>query len=150
MPETEEEILGLARQADDAKDRAYLLLLLRINSSLEANTAACNEISKEIQTHREEFEEHRKEFQKHVADEAALFNQGRGLWKATAVVLSVAQVVAIGLATWYVNKQDDEARQLREISTAIVKSQAKHDELERVDTTTNTRLLRLERKVFGE
>ena len=149
MPATEEEILELARRENDPKDRAYLLLLLKINSNLEANTQATKDISSEIQTHRAEFEQHRIEFRKHVTDEAALFNQGRGMWRVTAVVLTVMQVAAFSLASWYVNKQDDESKQLKAISDSVVRNEAKHDEIYKTDAGLLHRIESLEKKVFG-
>jgi len=147
---TEAEILALAQQADDAKDRAYLLLLLKINNSLEANTEATQEIAKEIQGHVADFASHRIDFQKHVQEEAALFNQGRGAWKVTAVVLSVAQIAAFAVASWYISKQNDEAIQLKAMSEAIIRNESRHNEFFNTEKLMQERIEKLERKAFGQ
>ena len=157
MDAMEQEIMDMARTANDPKDRTYLLLLLRIVTSLEANTATTKEISAEILEHRAGFEQHRVEFRKHVEDEAALFNQGRGMWRMWAAFFGLAQIVGFSVVTWYIRQQAETTTELKGVSAAVIQSQAKHEQLDLVDRQLRDvdrdileRILRIERKVYGQ
>jgi anti-sigma-K factor RskA len=77
-------------------------------------------------------------------------NQGKGAWKVTAVVLSIAQVAGFALATWYVRQQGETTMELKNLNTAIIQAQAKEREMDVTDHALATRIERIERKLFGQ
>ena len=87
----QDEIRKLIADADDPKDRAFLIILSAINDSLIANTQTISSVSEKLDTHLTKFEEHTR-------IEEAMVNQGRGMWKLAAGFLGVLQ--AVGLALW--------------------------------------------------
>jgi hypothetical protein len=82
---------------NDPKQRAFLIVLNSINTSLVANTNTIREISSKLETHLTKFEERTKA-------EDALVNKGKGAWTILAWVLGVAQVIVGGL--WVETRSD--------------------------------------------
>lgn len=147
---TEAEILALAKDADDPRDRGFLVLLLKMHKSLDANTRATEQIAAEFVEHRKQFHEHREEFSQHVDDERALFNQGRGAWKILATVLTVAQVAAFSILTWYVRADDKRQDTIEAISQSLIKSDSAHVSMDQATQMLMQRVDRLEKKVFDK
>ncbi len=88
-----EDIHRLILASDDPKDKAVLLILLRISQNLEANTELTAKLSANLDAHVSKFNDHEKM-------EMALFNQGRGLWRVMVWVLGIAQA---GLGYGFLN-----------------------------------------------
>lgn len=87
---TVHDIEQMIADEDDHKQRAFLIVLNSINNSLIANTHTIREVSTKLETHLTNFETHTKE-------EDALLNKGRGAWKVVAWVVTVAQVIGLGI-----------------------------------------------------
>lgn len=85
---TEEKILELIEQTHDSKDKAFLLILMKINSNLTQNTQATNDISDRV-------EEIIKHVDEHIKTEDALLNKGKGSLTIIMWLLGVAQGVAV-------------------------------------------------------
>ncbi len=78
----------LIQQANDPSDRAMLVVLNKMASSLDANTRLTEAVSTRL-------EEHIESFQEKVEEDNAIKNKGMGAWKILAWVLGLAQV-AVG------------------------------------------------------
>ena len=92
-------------EEEDKKQRAFLIVLNSINKSLIANTETIKEVSEKLESHLLSFEEHTKA-------EEALMNKGRGAWWVATWVISVVQVIGLGI--WGVASND-----IREIHTSL-------------------------------
>ena len=86
------DISQMIASEDDPKQRASLIVLHAISLALEANTNTVRDISVKL-------EKHLEAFSSHASTEQAMMNQGRGMWKIMAWVLTGAQVIGIGLWT---------------------------------------------------
>jgi hypothetical protein len=84
------DITSMIAAEDDAKQRAFLIVLNSINMSLVANTATIRDISSKLETHLDNFEVH-------TAAEEALLNKGKGAWKVMAWVVGLVQSLALAL-----------------------------------------------------
>lgn len=84
---------------NDPKQRAFLIVLNSINTSLMANTSTVREIGSKLDIHLTAYETH-------VQEESALLNQGKGMWKVGAWVVGIAQVIVIGIGARLVNDLD--------------------------------------------
>lgn len=96
----QEKINALIEQSDDPKDRAFLIVLQQINSSLIANTETINSVAIKLDSHlsayerhAEEEEERRRKESARVANNEKLRNQGIGAWRALAIVLAIFQSI---------------------------------------------------------
>lgn len=81
----------------DPKQRAFLIVLSSINSSLQASTETIKHVSDKL-------DKHLTNFETHANAEEALMNKGRGMWKLAAWVIGVAQVV--GVLIWTDTRTD--------------------------------------------
>lgn len=113
---------------DDAKQRAFLIVLNSINKSLIANTETIREVSEKLETHLTHFEEHTRA-------EEAVMNKGRGMWRVAAWVIGIAQVV--GLYIWQHARED-----LAQINLAL---QKEHVEIVQI----NARVTNVEKVLEG-
>ena len=86
------QIEDLILQADNPKDKAFLLILNKIANNLDENTNLTKALSADLKLHRDEFAKHEK-------DEMALINQGRGFLRAAVLGLAAIQAGAL----WYGN-----------------------------------------------
>lgn len=106
---------------EDAHQRAFLVVLNSINTSLVTNTRTVHDIQRKLETHL-------KNFENHTSNEEAIMNKGRGAWNILAWVLSIAQIVVIGA---YVNVTSE----IRNINTQIQNHLVNSKEVEtRVDS----------------
>lgn len=80
------DIERLIADENDPKQRAFLIVLNNINKSLVANTEVTQQLSKDFQSHVEEFAAH-------ASREEALLNQGRGMWKILTAVLAALNII---------------------------------------------------------
>ena len=81
------DIDNMILEADDPKDRAFLIILNNINYSVIASTSTIREIGDRLEGHISEYE-------KHAEREESYINKGRGAWKVAAWVIAIAQVAA--------------------------------------------------------
>lgn len=79
---TERDIVNLIEKTDSPKDKAYLLLMYKMHSSLVENTEATMRIARESQEQGAGFREFRHK-------EEIMFAQLRGGWKATMVMVGL-------------------------------------------------------------
>jgi len=97
-----DEIARLMEQANEPRDRAFLLIMLKIADKL-------GDLDSAFVDHRKEFAEHRDtttarhdvfnvKFDAHVRDEQSLINRGLGAW----MVLSALLVFVLGVGGWYI------------------------------------------------
>ena len=74
----------------DPRQRASLIVLHAISLSLEANTTTVQDISIKL-------EKHLEVFNNHSVKEQELMGQGRLVWKIMAWMLTIAQLIGVGL-----------------------------------------------------
>lgn len=84
---------------NDAKTRALLVVLNSINLSLTANTSMTLEEATKLDKHLSRFEEKEKEFHVLRRKDDEIINKGKGMWKVTAVVLSIVQIIVFSIAS---------------------------------------------------
>ena len=85
------DIEALIAEENDPKQRAFLIILNSINSSMVANTEATRDVADKLDSHLSAFETK-------AESDAKLLNQGRGAWRVLAWVLGTAQVVILGVS----------------------------------------------------
>ena len=97
-----DEIARLMEQANEPRDRAFLLIMLKIADKL-------GDLDSAFVEHRKEFAENRDtttsrhdlfniKFDAHVREEQSLINRGLGAW----MVLSALLVFVLGVGGWYI------------------------------------------------
>lgn len=94
---SQDKILVLIEQANDPKDRAFLIVLQQINESLIANTHTINEVAEKLDSHLTAYEAHAER-------EKALLNQGKGMWRVAAWVLGISQAIAAASISFAFNE----------------------------------------------
>lgn len=90
--EVKEKLLILIEAEPDPKERARLMIMMQISDILIDNVRAVRGLSDEMHSHRVEFADH-------IKKELEYINQGKGMWRVLAVVLSIAQAI-IGYSFW--------------------------------------------------
>lgn len=84
----EEKIITLIEETEDNKDKAFLLILMKINDSITSNTTNTNKIANKLK-------EMATAFELHVKTEEAILNRGRG-WRDILVwLLGIVQAFGI-------------------------------------------------------
>lgn len=121
MTAIEEEIRRWIQQANDPQDKALLMIMYEIHSSLQENTRATEAIA-------DAFKDHKTQFDQHIVEERDLFQQGRGLYRAMGwslgVVSSLAAVVmALGIyiLNSHININERQERDLQSHHDRITK-----------------------------
>lgn len=89
----------------DPKLRVLLLLFKAFNQNLAANTLAIQSLGKK-------FDEHLTTFESRAAQDDALKNQGRGIYRVAAYIIAAVQVAGMGI--WVQARED-----IKEIHSAI-------------------------------
>ena len=84
----ENKIISLIEQTDDNKDKAYLLILMKINDSITINTNNTNQLANKLK-------EMIMSFDRHTKAEEAILNRGRGWRDILVPILGIFQ--ALGL-----------------------------------------------------
>jgi hypothetical protein len=121
MP-THDDIEELITQAEGPRDKAMLLILLRISQNLMRTADMTEKLNKKIDDHVVAFTQHEK-------DEMALFNQGRGFLRAIVGALVIFQAIA----TWTFSKhlQSEEEREARLTKVEVFTAEHRvHHEME--------------------
>jgi hypothetical protein len=103
-----DEIGELIKLEEDAKNRAFLIILQNINLSLIANTQTVNDID-------EQLKEHLVEFKARAVREDEILNKGRGAWHIVSWVLGSAQIIVI----WLVLQTLAEIRDLHKVDALM-------------------------------
>ena len=109
MPDPTEEIKHLIRDEPDARTRALLLILARIDDSLRENTRQTQDIGMKLDAHLTRYEEQAR-------SESALREQARGAWRVLACVLSFAQAALLAGGTWLYG----EVRDMHGVDAAVL------------------------------
>lgn len=86
-----EKISALIEKEDDPKDRAFLIVLQQINTSLIANTSTINEVASKLNEHLDNYDEHSRR-------DAELLNRGKGIWAIASWGLAAVQSIILGAA----------------------------------------------------
>jgi hypothetical protein len=115
---SQDKILVLIEQADDPKDRAFLIVLQQINESLIANTHIINEVAEKLDNHLTAYEAHTER-------EQLLLNQGKGMWRVAARVLGAIQAIAIVLISFAFNEIVSIKKDVSDISAWVKVHDAK-------------------------
>ncbi len=125
------DIDSLIASEDDPKQRALLIVLQAINRSLIANTIATQQTQTDVEKHRADFSVHLKNFEAHAVNEEAIMNKGKGAWAILAVVLSLAQAIAI--YGWQTSRTEIEAMKAEAHLAEVthLKLQARIEQLEK-------------------
>ncbi len=93
MEDSSDEIQQLIREETDPRNRAFLLILARIDDSMRENTRQTQDIGTKLDAHLTRYEEQAR------AD-ASLWSQAQGAWRVIAYVVTFAQAVLIAGGTW--------------------------------------------------
>lgn len=110
-----EDIRDLILETDSAKDKAMLLILLRISENLTANTVLTKKLN-------EQFDTHVVQFAKHEALEMKLFFGGRWVVR----VMLAALVIGQGALTWFGAKTLSQFEQLQADVQHLKEYRAEH------------------------
>ena len=102
------DIRELILKTDSPKDKAMLLILLKISESLEANTSMTHEVSTKLDDHLDIFTEHEKQ-------DAIKRAQIRTGWRVLSGILVLLQ----GVVMYAVKSHMDEARHMSTEINAI-------------------------------
>jgi len=95
MTQNNEKITALIEESNDPKDRAFLIVLQQINTSLIANTSTINDVAFKLNTHLDDYE-------KHSISEEALLNKGKGAWTIITWFIAILQgILVIAASTLY-------------------------------------------------
>lgn len=92
MIHNNDKISSLIEDADDPKDRAFLIVLQQINQSLIANTSTINDVASQLNAHLVNYETHAKKSE-------ALVNRGKGAWLIASWVIGILQLAIIAVGT---------------------------------------------------
>lgn len=93
MADSSDEIQQLIRDEPDARTRALLLILARIDDSLRENMRQTQDIATKLDAHLTRYDEQAR-------SDSALRDQARGAWRVLAYVLSFAQAALLAGGTW--------------------------------------------------
>lgn len=110
------EIKALIMNTADPKDKAILLILLRISDDLFRNTQVTISLS-------DKFERHVESFVKHAEEEMSLINQGRGFLRAMVIALALVQALVIYIFTTHMEESDkmrEDVARLKEYKAAHI------------------------------
>ena len=116
------QIEELIVSAEDPKDKAFLLILNRIATNLEENTAITRKLSVDL-------EDHTTAFRKHEETEMALLNQGRGAIRVALYALAIFQAAIV----WYTQRHIDKVERIEvrvETTEKFVESHRIHHQSE--------------------
>jgi len=94
------EIEGLIRSEADPRNRAMLLVLSKISSTLSANTALTREIGDKL-------EDHLTRYEAKAAADADAQSRALGAWRVIAWLLGAAQLMAYAGAGWVASEIKD-------------------------------------------
>lgn len=84
----EEKIIALIEKTEDTKDKAFLLILMKLNDSITNNTVNTNKVANKLK-------EMSTTFESHIKTEEAILNRGKG-WRDVLVwVVGVAQAISV-------------------------------------------------------
>lgn len=109
------DIRDLILETESAKDKAMLLILLRISENLTANTTLTKKLN-------EQFELHLVQFAKHEALEMKLFFGGRWVVRVMLAVLVIGQ----GALTWFGGKTLTQFERVQEDVQTLKEYKAEH------------------------
>lgn len=110
-----EDIRDLILETDAPKDKAMLLILLRISENLTANTVLTKKLN-------EQFDKHLIQFAQHEALEMKLFFGGRWVIRVILAALLVGQ----GAITWFGAKTLAQFEKLQEEVQVLKEYRAEH------------------------
>lgn len=116
-----DEIHELIMQAESPRDKAELLILLRISQNLSKNTQLTEKLSHSLDAHVERFVIHERE-------EMALINQGRGFLRAMVIGLALFQGVVVYAYTQHMTETKKMQEDLVEFKKFIAEHTAHHKE----------------------
>lgn len=109
----------LIAAADDSSTRQLLMVLSRINDSLEENTLATSKIADAFMIHQQDFFGMRARFETHMNQELGMMRAGK--WAAS--IGGVLCTIIISMSTYIVLGQQavtaDETKLLREVTQRI-------------------------------
>jgi hypothetical protein len=87
-PNRTSDIVDLIAAENDPSQRAVLIVLNSINTSLQASAGLIKDVSVKLEGHLVRYDD------RTLADDA-LLNKGKGVWHVVAWVLGVAQAIAV-------------------------------------------------------
>ncbi len=118
------QIEDLILEAKEPKDKALLLILNKMASSLDANTDLTRSLSKELKSHTDRFELHEKK-------ELSLLNRGRGIVLASIFFLGVVQATFYYIAKNHIRDVEEIVTAVRELQIQMAEHREHHRQEER-------------------
>lgn len=115
--ETNQDIRQLILETESSKDKAMLLILLKISDNLGANTKMTQGLTEQLTSHISTFAEHEKK-------EMALINQGRGAFRVALFSLTVFQAAF----AWYGTQVVSDFKETREAVANLQSDMKVHKE----------------------
>lgn len=91
---TEDRILELIESTQDTKDKAFLLILLRLNTNMYHNTNIVSSVASKLDKHLTVFEQHSEEESKRV-------NQGAGVRKVVSYISGIIQTILFAMVIYF-------------------------------------------------
>ena len=124
MHQTEEKILELIEETGDAKDKAFLLILLKLNNSLTDNTLVVHEVASRVHDVSSGLEKHLKEFGDHLTTDTATIAREEGAKRVWAYVLGICQVIIFATVAYFNSELSNIRNDVVTIKTNIATVQA--------------------------
>ena len=122
--EISKQIDDLILATDNPSDKAMLLVLNKIATSLDENTQLTRTLTCDLQAHTKAFQEHEK-------TEMALINQGRGMVRVALLALAFFQAVFAGYGAKHLADMDLLAQQAEKNTREIEIHREHHRQEER-------------------
>lgn len=94
------EIDALIRDEQDPRNRAMLLVLAKIATTLTDNTRMTREIDTRL-------EQHLSRYERRAEEDAEIQSRALGAWRVIAWLLGMAQLLAFGSAGWVAGEIKD-------------------------------------------
>jgi len=101
LTETEERIVDLIEAAQDPKDKAYLFILLKINSSLGDNTMVVHEVADNVNEVALSLHTHLQNFNNHILAEADIHSRESERKKIWTWVGRIAQTIVFAVVGYF-------------------------------------------------
>ena len=98
---TEAKILELVEATADTKDKGFLLILLKLNSSLAENTKVVNDVANKLEQHMDTFSQHAE--QERISHEAytAARDQSEGEKKVWKYVVNIGRTILFAMIAYF-------------------------------------------------
>jgi hypothetical protein len=122
--ETHRRIDDLIEQTEDPALKATLLVLSRIDISLDSNTKATDRISKELESFvhniTEDVSSFRTAFDGHETREEKFYSSIRGAWWAGTVLIGALLAMGVFIGNGFKTQHESQEARINQLETAVL------------------------------